>query len=329
MNQVGPYIAVVTPGRKPIAAANGLLDPSIPYAPGVRNLVELVHAIYLTYGNAKANNRRKQNVETFVREITPTIEGSIKKFEGAGYLLEVEVRKFARTGVAAAHYDLLKAIGPGMSPTDALRGSLSENSFGQSPAEGTAYDWDRSFFIWLTPENGALKVEIVDQPRQMYKSARNAIRTRAANHREKVRILQGIVAKYSQLANEIALTLEKRNEHHERDVEQARRVRGLGRLHQMTAQALIVTHGHLKNAEKAEHRAFLTGTVARFFGWGAETGNGLRETFASSNSRKRVEGLHSDVEQLARQVESLEERINEAGQNVQFNSIRIFRDRWD
>ena len=183
MNQRGPYVTLVSPSKKPVAAANRLLDPSIPYAPGIKNLVDLVHKIYVTYGNTKEKNHRKENVKNFVGEIGDTVSKSIKKFESAGYLLEIEVRKFSSTGVAAAHYDLLKMIGPGMSPTDALRGSFSEISVGRSPVEGTVYDWDRSFFIWLTLENETLKTEIVDQPRQLYMRARSAVRVKATNYK--------------------------------------------------------------------------------------------------------------------------------------------------
>lgn len=325
MSRPGPYVTFAVPSTRPLGTTSKPADPGIPYGPGVKNLVELVHRVFVMYGNERADKVREENVNMFVSNMRAAAREAVDKFQAAGYLIEVEVRKFSSTGVAAAHNDLIKMVGPGMSPTDALRGSLGISRVGAGPAGGTVYDWERSFFIWLRLDGGGLRTEIVERPRALYNSARFAVRSKSTSEKRRFRDLYKMVRQYSQLTEEVASALERRSLEGSRGTGGPKWLRELGESHKAGVLAYIRAKEHLEKAERAEKRAWWAGAVAGVFGLGADAVGGVRGLAADSRARKRSEELRRDVEGLGKKVAEFQKRINENARSNGFNSIRVYK----
>ena len=297
----------VTPGAE--LAGQGLYETIVIIVQGVRNE-------RWDKARVEAAINKMHGLEVLIRE---ELDGS----RANGYLLHLEVRRNPQTTAANPRNDIVRPVGVGHDPIDALATDMriAHTRLSEGAARGTRYDWRRSRFLWVSAQGGTLRVTVYDDTRAMYEAARA--------------LAKGTVARWKLGMHERLRRAEEQRRQWERRAQWERRGQRragseideqtsvrvwMSRLLVIKTMALNEAETRILDAEEAERRAAALNARAELWELGARSATQLA-TFSvqSAGALGKTPGtkaLETEILQLREEIEVMQKELSRPKQIV-------------
>ena len=291
-----PYYRTVQPRRGPPEPT--FERNKVPAAPAAQGAGGILHHLMVAALNIVDDRKRLPAAKEFAQGMEDRVEETLRRTGEQGVLIEVQVRKYQDTGVAAVHNDLIHWVGEGFDPSDALANDMTspKTTLSQGAAKGTVYDWDRSFFIWMERKEQTLTVEVIHTPKALYRAARRQVRSgvgeQVRRRTERVEEIQAMRAKIE--------AQPKWNEkfYDSGTVELSR----LATLYEIKTAALDEAERRLARAKRAREKARKQADIAAFLEWGEQSLDVLSNVLGQA---AQVKATQQQTKEMANRLDKI------------------------